>query len=563
MAEIWQYVQIADTTFWGTNIYHVWFYVAIVSIILFERSPVIKRVIGLYPIFFILALYSPIAYWLIQTYTSGIWQYFARLYSMIPLPVIIGLGTVEFIDFLCNRGKIGIESLEEQQIGVNKKGAALKLILTGGCCALMVFGGTFVYEQDWMKPAQNRNKVPEDAKAICQILHQDEGVTIAVPDSLSSYIRQIDASFITPYGRYVNDLGWNLSQEHPDPVYIMETAGKQACDYIVVYNNEENISRFLANGWSPYKYQGNYLIYTVEKVYQVKKRYNKARQLIEVKTLDEEGKPTQNKNGYYGIKYKYDNAGNRSKETYLDQNDEPMILSGGYSSVEYDYDSISKHVMAKRYFDSKDQPLNYNGYFEIKYSYDDSGKEIKKCFYDDKGNLVLTRLGYAIIEYEYNETGKLMGEKYYDNQGSIIGMVTEDGSEKTGVFLFFDLLTKGVTAQDGGIIKMDTDIPDNSFNLIHFQIFDANTGEYLLSFGAGGNAGRIKGEYVHMLKDGLYYLRLKGNTNLADEYITSLEYLPRGTVLQYSYDIEVLKEKEIVVNNISVKDITYETISSQ
>ena len=49
----------------------------------------------------------------------------------------------------------------------------------------------------------------------------DEGVTIAVPGSLSPYIRQIDATFFMPYGRYVNALGSALSEDHPEPVYVM------------------------------------------------------------------------------------------------------------------------------------------------------------------------------------------------------------------------------------------------------------------------------------------------------------------------------------------------------
>ena len=79
-----------------------------------------------------------------------------------------------------------------------------------------------------MKEIQNFEKIPEESIEICKMLHDDENaITIAVPTSLSSYIRQIDSSFYMPYSRYPDDLGKELSKTQVNPSYAMSEAGKR------------------------------------------------------------------------------------------------------------------------------------------------------------------------------------------------------------------------------------------------------------------------------------------------------------------------------------------------
>ena len=584
MAEIWQYVQIANYTFWGTDVYHVWFYVAILAIIVFAKSPVTKRVIGLYPIFFILALYSPIAYWFIKKYTSGIWQYFARLYSMIPLPVTIGFGTVLLIDFFCSRGKMGIELELQQQPKINNGSAALKLILTGGCCALMVFGGTNVYEQDWMKPAQNTNKVPDEAKAICQILHDDEGVTIAVPDSLSSYIRQIDASYIMPYGRYVNDLGAELSKEHPDPVYVMEEAGREACDYVVTYSNDLNRAAFADKGWMPYDEINNYIIYQVQKVTRVKNVYDKYHTVIMRTILDEFNNTVKASAGYTSVSYEYDKYGNLIIEKYLDEEGNLFQLETGYASVHRTYTSpFSKVIKSVRYEDRNGNQICFRGRYETKYEYDEmgrvkqesffdvNGQPMERCklgyasriinygtdgsilaeyYFDVSGKAKETILGYASYSHQKNQNGEIIGEEYYDEKGTLIGYTNEKNhSIRRNVFQFFHI-SDGVDIQDNKI-SMTTTIPNNQFNMIHFQLFNSK-GEYVSDFGRASSIGSVDGEYHHELSDGIYKIRFKGNTNLADESMYTFLYLRKGDYIIYHYELSDIQTNLITIDGLNV-----------
>lgn len=74
---------------------------------------------------------------------------------------------------------------------------------------------------------------------------------------------------------------------------------------------------------------------------------------------------------------------------------------------------------------------------------------------------------------------------------------------------------------------MMTHVPNNRFNMIHFQLFN-RAGEYVSSFGEGYSEGVVSGEYVHDLPSGYYILRLKGNTNRADERLQIEVFMEKG-----------------------------------
>lgn len=458
MAEITEYIRQATGAFWGESIYYVWFFAAVALIIFLEKSPVTKRTIGIYPIVVLLALmYSFIAYNLIQKYTTGIWQYYARLFSMIPLPVTLGLGSVLLIDAICSIRikKKDRSKLSDEPVWFSHGRAAMKLILTGCCCGAMVFGGNYTYKQSWFKPAQNPEKVPADAIEICRILHRDEGVTIAASGELPRYIRQIDACFYMPYGRYVNKLGKELSQTNPDPDYVMAEAGKEGCDYIIVANNTENLYQFQLFAYEPYAVQGDYLIYEVKDVPRTINTYNRDRQLV--------------------------------IQTVLDENNEPGVNAAGYHSA----------------------------------------------------------------MFEYDRKGSLQSELYYDLSGAQIGQ-NGKGAEQYNDLMRFHHPTDGVTEDATGEIIFTTDTPGNLFSLIHFQLYNTGKDKCLATFGEGASPMEIRGEYVHELPEGMYYLRLKANTNLSDEYIDSLVYLKHGDRIIYNYDIEDISSDWIIVKNLSV-----------
>lgn len=118
-------------------------------------------------------------------------------------------------------------------------------------------------------------------------------------------------------------------------------------------------------------------------------------------------------------------------------------------------------------------------------------------------------------------------------------------------------LSSGVEIQPDGRIIMTTNVPDNRFNMIHFQLYSI-AGEYLASFGEGYAAGTVSGEYD--LPSGYYYLHFKGNTNRSDEWVKKKIYIEKGENIHFSYTLEELNENHIIVRDAVVNDVLVASI---
>lgn len=414
MMDLVSYFQQVNAVFWGENIYHWWFYFSIILILIIEKNRTIKIIFGWYSIAFLIGIFNPLTYRIITMFTGGVWQYYARLFSMLLVPQTIGLGTVLLIEKITTIKTIKSEFDKRRRLF----GRLLKFHLAIGACILMIVGGTDVYKQDWMKPAQNVAKVPNEAIWICQNLHKDTGVTIAVPGSLSPYIRQIDASFYMPYGRYLNALGNALSTENPDPWYVMEEGGKEGCDYIVVLSNEKNRVAFKQCGWEPEDEIGQYLVYAVKNVNRLKKYYDAKHHLIKVTSLNADGQPVPNSEGYSSVVYEYDNNGNKAKETYLDSTGNFYLRKGGYCSISRTYTRISNRVETISYLDATDQPVCINGCYLTKYYYNEQRRIVKEKYYDANGNGMIRKDNlYGEKTYKYDAVGRIIGERFFNENG--------------------------------------------------------------------------------------------------------------------------------------------------
>lgn len=412
--QTFDYFLEVNRIFWGTDIYQWWFYLNILIILVLCRDKIIKRIMAVFPLFFVISLINPVTYKAMQMIAPDR-AYYARLYSMLPIPYTIMFGTVYVLDRVAIKaGELIIPgSNETDKSNRTVKNKIAGLFISFICC-IIVIGGTDIYKQDWMKPAQNRQKVPNEVIWLCEALHQDEGVTIAVPGSLSTYIRQIDGAFFMPYGRDLDALGNELSKEHPDPNYVMNKAGSEACDYIVVINNPENIDAFNSAGWSAFLQIGSYLVYKIENVPRVRKKYNAIHQLILITYLDSNGNPSENEEGFASICYEYDNEGNQKKEAYLDAQGNRVKLKQGYSAILRSYTLFSRRVSRLTYLDQNDELTSEPGYATVEKEYDSRKNLIKETYYDEDNHIMLrTNGGYAAKEYYYDKDNQLIGEVYY------------------------------------------------------------------------------------------------------------------------------------------------------
>ena len=59
-------------------------------------------------------------------------------------------------------------------------------------------------------------------------------------------------------------------------------------------------------------------------------------------------------------------------------------------------------------------------------------------------------------------------------------------------------------------------------------------------------------EYVSEYPTGLYYLVIRGNTNLADEYVSSLIYLEEGSRIKIDITITQFEKQRIQIQNFNL-----------
>lgn len=365
-----EFFQTVDNNIWGDGTYRWLFLAGILVILIFEKRREVKLVFALYSIVFTVFIFNPLAYRAVVAFwgkTAS--EYFSRLFEMVPVIYCIAQGMMLMI----RKGRT--EWL--------KAGLALAF-------ALLIFcTGTYSYGMPWVRYAENIQKVPAGLTEICEKVHSDDkDICIAVPDTLSPYVRQVDASLYTPYGRMVTALGEALSEtKDPDVDFIMRNAGQEDCDYVVAINNDGIETAYREAGYSPYMKTDDYLVYEVTGVPRKERQFNDRRQIAALTNYDEKGTQIPFEDGYYTVCYEYDRAGNTCREYYLDDKGKAYTLPQGYAMTEYTYYPISGLVKTGRFEDSNGDPVETDkGYSEIRYEY--KGKKlIKKTYYDMEGTV--------------------------------------------------------------------------------------------------------------------------------------------------------------------------------
>ncbi len=399
MQEMLDYFQYIINFHWGTNWYQWLFYAGIILVIIFERDRIAKSVFGWFPVLFLIGIFNPIFYRVIFFVWNTPYAYYARMFSFIPLFFCIAIGLMQLVKKV--------------------KWEWAKLIVVCAASILIIIGGNNFYRAPWMQKSDNIEKIPDGATEVVDILRQDNRViNVAVADPFNVYIRQIDADFITPYGRYMNDLGNALSQEVPNVQYVMIEAGKEAVDYIVVHNNLACKESFKSSGYNPYAETENYLIYAITGVPHTKRIYNEKRQIESETTCDEYENPIENNLGIATVTYEYDANGWKKKETYYNKNGEKAkIYSSQYSSIKWRYRKISGLLESRICLDENDEPLMDQGRYETRYTY--SGKTlIGESYFDQNGQpMNRTDTFYASKRISYDDKGRINGEQYFDTVG--------------------------------------------------------------------------------------------------------------------------------------------------
>lgn len=108
-------------------------------------------------------------------------------------------------------------------------------------------------------------------------------------------------------------------------------------------------------------------------------------------------------------------------------------------------------------------------------------------------------------------------------------------------------LTQHAEALEGGGYCLTTERKGNRFNALNLQLLSADCSEFLATLDALSDKGTAEGVYIHDLDSGWYTIRLKGNTNLEDEFLECRVWLEQGKKYFYQFSATKLKEKEITI----------------
>ena len=171
---------------------------------------------------------------------------YVRIYWLIPIVLILGIAAI-FVGELA--------AGEKQKWGIY-----------GLAGLLLVFAGNFLLTSENFVKADNIYKIPREAIDICEMLPEDtREIRIAVPPSLSSYIRQYDGNVKMLHGRTphwskreVFDL---MNQAELDIPYITMYSRQYSCDYIVLETTKFWNDTMENWGFQEVSRTGDYVLY--------------------------------------------------------------------------------------------------------------------------------------------------------------------------------------------------------------------------------------------------------------------------------------------------------------
>lgn len=105
--------------------------------------------------------------------------------------------------------------------------------------------------------------------------------------------------------------------------------------------------------------------------------------------------------------------------------------------------------------------------------------------------------------------------------------------------------------EDGEGYVFATLVEGNAFDAVEVQLLDTEGG-YLATIDSSVAIGKTGFSYPHELESGDYLVRLKVNSNLADESATFPAYLERGKTYMGSYVVDMLKERYAHVSSFDL-----------
>lgn len=464
LREVWD-------TLWGDNLYYLFFFITWMILLFFLKDKYKRAEYVWYSLIVFVGILNPISVVIGEKLWGVSVAYFCRLFSTIQIFVIIAFGCVTVL----------------ARMKRSRKPIAMMLII-----AIIVLGGDSIYVQPWVIRAENYEKIPKEVIELSNVFEKNGDITIALPNSLSSYFRQYDSSIRMIAGRdSTSRLTLQLESEFPDVEYLMSKSGMEGADFIIVYNKQSVEKKFAEAEYKPWYKTDNYIVYQVSGYDRIKKEYNVWGRVTSVTYLNSDGKVMKNSNGYSIIKYFYNHDENIEYELYYDANGQlvkDMYGCNGYRYEYYKNGKISKKICIDGNLNETSSNL---GYVSVTYSYDELLRKQYEFYYQYSGSpfeIDTNVYGYK-YNYDYTEDGVIIyrtclginGEEVLCLEGYSMKKKVIDNNDVLIGEYYYDRLGQPINTRDGyfGIVYNYNELGqlyEIRFVNINLEVQDSNKG---------------------------------------------------------------------------------------
>lgn len=134
-------------------------------------------------------------------------------------------------------------------------------------------------------------------------------------------------------------------------------------------------------------------------------------------------------------------------------------------------------------------------------------------------------------------------------------------SDSYPTYIEYRLTLNAVDNQDGSY-TFANNIEDNYFTCVVLDMMKTETYDLLPTLCIAYSPGHYEGYYTHTEEDDDYYIRLRGNANLRDEAIVYITEIQNNKTYKYSFDVDTITDKEVIVSNFSLIPANNEEPSS-
>jgi hypothetical protein len=115
--------------------------------------------------------------------------------------------------------------------------------------------------------------------------------------------------------------------------------------------------------------------------------------------------------------------------------------------------------------------------------------------------------------------------------------------------------TSGVKWLEDSSCVMTTDVEQNEISSVILQVMSTGEENQITELKIAYEPEDYAGAYTHTQKTGWYLLRLKANTNQADEALYQVIYLVKGYTYYYSFTLDELNAQKAVVSDLSFRGL--------